>query len=956
MKQAVPVYINLNKLTVPDGAVNPQMIRDYVIASFSIQPISENDALVEKEFALGLRDGLWLFLFDSFDEIPAVMASADYDDTVTDYAAAIHGFLEGSVNGCSAVIASRKFRAPPGYGWPTFSIKPLSRPRQRRLIRNAVPPSARKRIADALRSADSGMANLADNPMFLGLLCDFVCDRDAFPQSPRDVFDHHVAAELSRRRVYIERRGINPDELRACAEELAYVMTRSSAGLAVPRDALETRRRQMGFPDEPQLADMLDTLEYLGLAKYDSRAVVIGDRDATRLFEFRHRRVQEYFAASLILRDRDRMDVDELLLNAPWREIAVTLCQAHPDYAAPLVRRASELLTGAAEAQLSGAVGPEAMDEPLLRSDFEWPHKARHVLALLQDAFPRDSGALPPELRDAAGRLLLSAFGTGRINHQWWALEVAGPVAPNQLMALLRAGFASGSSWLRDSAYQQVGRLPGLPGDIATALRRTLLAAAATGSLRRERKTYNAQLHRLVNPAEPLRAAREITTAQRINALGHAGVAALAVAAQYDSPIVLLLDLALVAGSYGAFFDLAAALGRRQRTAPSRPAQRDLRAFINDLKRVGWAMAEALNDARRRRFRPPPAGVGMPAKSAPVKMRVLVRAAARGLLVISLFAGFVVELANEAWLWALVAGVSLAGCAWPLTALLAVERGEHLGGLRQTLAPLSVVREVWEEIRAQSIWPVAFAALLVGLAFLCLQLLAQITVTTRTATWIYGIILGFGVLSLTVALVVTVVRRQLHDIVVFRRWQRDRSSKLTRDGFPRILAEQAHLLPRVARDDETRRKHRHRCGRRPDLVMDLEDLAHFRRRHRRRVRRADRELSVCLHSGVAQRGKARSSSTRFVGLGGSSWISCRLLHEVSDSPGACHQLLLSTRYRGIENGRPRVTRPRRSRRRSSRAMWCDRADRLALITLLRGLPGERSIWRILGPQALHHRR
>jgi hypothetical protein len=56
-----------------------------------------------------------LFLFDSFDEIPAVLASTDHsDDAVQVYSDALRGFLTANQSKCWAVIASRESKATPG--------------------------------------------------------------------------------------------------------------------------------------------------------------------------------------------------------------------------------------------------------------------------------------------------------------------------------------------------------------------------------------------------------------------------------------------------------------------------------------------------------------------------------------------------------------------------------------------------------------------------------------------------------------------------------------------------------------------------------------------------------------------------------------------------------------------------------------------------------------------------
>lgn len=59
------------------------------------------------EFDWGLRTGTWLFLFDSFDEIPDILGSTETDTVVEEYADALFHFLHG-MNQCRGVVASRE--------------------------------------------------------------------------------------------------------------------------------------------------------------------------------------------------------------------------------------------------------------------------------------------------------------------------------------------------------------------------------------------------------------------------------------------------------------------------------------------------------------------------------------------------------------------------------------------------------------------------------------------------------------------------------------------------------------------------------------------------------------------------------------------------------------------------------------------------------------------------------
>lgn len=87
---------------------------------------------LEINFDEGVRSGQWVFLFDSFDEVPDVLSSTEADQTVLAYSNAISDFFSG-LNACRGVIASREYRGPARQGWRVFRVLELSEVRQNRL-------------------------------------------------------------------------------------------------------------------------------------------------------------------------------------------------------------------------------------------------------------------------------------------------------------------------------------------------------------------------------------------------------------------------------------------------------------------------------------------------------------------------------------------------------------------------------------------------------------------------------------------------------------------------------------------------------------------------------------------------------------------------------------------------------------------------------------------------------
>ena len=106
IKSIIPLYVNLKKIErKPDSAISRELIESFVKQELNRINDRDIEQFLDEEFQNGLKEGTWLFLFDSFDELPEVLSSVEADATIRDYAQAIDDFLSG-FNKCRGIIAS----------------------------------------------------------------------------------------------------------------------------------------------------------------------------------------------------------------------------------------------------------------------------------------------------------------------------------------------------------------------------------------------------------------------------------------------------------------------------------------------------------------------------------------------------------------------------------------------------------------------------------------------------------------------------------------------------------------------------------------------------------------------------------------------------------------------------------------------------------------------------------
>lgn len=530
IKSVIPLYINLKKLERSSKVeINRDLIESFVKQELNRVNDRDIEQFLDEEFQKGIQEGTWLFLFDSFDELPEVLSSVDADITIRNYSEAIDNFLSG-FNKCRGIIASRQFRGPKHLGWPRFRILPLES-RRWELIRKAeLEPRIEKELSGRLRIAPQEIQDMSKNPMFLGILCEDMRDGSPFPDNTHSVFENYLEKRLTRDADRLQRRfTLTPAEVRTAAEKVAFCMSIDpSLGLSPSREGIRGAMDRLGFKLKENLDQYLNALEYLKLARSEAE-IVAGD---SQFFTFAHRRFQEYFATCVVLSDLNRINPRQLLTDGRWRETAVVIFQTQPPQVlAPILAEARYLLDEISSNipglinDPVGYVNRQAANKNLSApKSFSWPPGLLPLLALLQDGFISRINELPDDIQVQAARFLLTASSEGTLADQKWSLEVAGITPQPVLLWLLRHGFASESQWLREVAYRQTSRLSQIPDDIGASIRKALVSLFARNRLHKEFFATHAHLSRLDQSSQYINTLRLLQWISRIDIVLHIGV------------------------------------------------------------------------------------------------------------------------------------------------------------------------------------------------------------------------------------------------------------------------------------------------------------------------------------------------------------------------------------------------------------------------------------------------
>jgi hypothetical protein len=295
----VALYIDLRNFRPQPHSVDCAAVRRYIVETLKLS----NDPALTEELERGLREGTLLLLFDGFDEIPDVLRATESDGTVLEYANAIITFVRG--HRCRAVIASREFRGP-SFRLPRFRIAPMNERRQRNLIRSSGLSSHLQGIVlEGMAGADRHLRLLAQNPLSLRLVCEYIKDNGEFPQHLHAVFASYVAARFAADAPRVEgQRKLSSTTVRAYAEEICFCMAAvDGLGLSPSRRRLQAAMTEQGRLTPSRLDAVLNALIDMRLGRWEPNP----NDSADPTFTFNHRRIQEYFAACVLLRVPDRV-------------------------------------------------------------------------------------------------------------------------------------------------------------------------------------------------------------------------------------------------------------------------------------------------------------------------------------------------------------------------------------------------------------------------------------------------------------------------------------------------------------------------------------------------------------------------------------------------------------------------------------------------------------------------
>jgi hypothetical protein len=427
----LPVYLNLKEWSAQWSEASPPSAED--VLRFAIDNLKSRgdifaDGFIDEYFTKMLDHGRLFFVFDSFDEIPAVLDATEDSWVIDALSRALSDFVFGA-HESSGIVASRLFRRPTDSLGATkvLEIRPFSDDRIATMLARFAKIEAR-RVREIFVDRPDLVA-IARNPFSAALIGTYLSDRDGLPANTAELYGSYLSARLEAARDVLDRRGFTVDEVLSAAQAIAVEMYEDKVlGIEADVGMLEQRI--------PRVFEVAEILIYCRLCRAGTGGI--------QLVSFVHRRFAEYLVARGMLETKREITLDAIPADSRWREVLVLYAQLVNEHEA---QRIAEYCWSMVQL------------EPTNRSGMM---RVIHSLRFMVDAFssrPRVIGAF----RDNLGYLILKNLSKDtQLLVIKFSLEAAGLVNELFMRQIILATFQTGIPWLGETALRScryVGRL-----------------------------------------------------------------------------------------------------------------------------------------------------------------------------------------------------------------------------------------------------------------------------------------------------------------------------------------------------------------------------------------------------------------------------------------------------------------------------------------------------------------
>ena len=314
----VPVYVNLKEWEAEEvwTEENPPTVHE--LNEFVLANLKDRDIVTSKFFDKYYErlyeTGRLYFIFDSFDEIPAVLDERENSELIKILSHVIFKFLKGARSKESqGILASRIFRKPTRdfQARTTLEIRPFSEEKVRHTLRK----STGEEVINDLFKNRPDLLPMARNPFSSMLVSEFVEHQKRLPNNKSELFENYIDQTLQSCISRVEDKGLSIPEIKSICRLISIEMF-ETYGLEVPVDELKRKY------SNKKLEETIGILKFVRLGR-------VGSGDDNR-FSFAHRRFAEYFVVQHYLNEGKEFALDSIPTDSQYRDALVLYCEVAP--------------------------------------------------------------------------------------------------------------------------------------------------------------------------------------------------------------------------------------------------------------------------------------------------------------------------------------------------------------------------------------------------------------------------------------------------------------------------------------------------------------------------------------------------------------------------------------------------------------------------------------------------
>lgn len=324
----IAVYVNLREWRSEKiwTEKSPPTVQDFEVFLYNnlmqnYNLDSNSKAFLQDNYQRLLPAGYFFFIFDSFDEIPAVLDKDENSWLIKALSDCIVGYALSGLNS-RAVLSSRLFRKPQlvNKKRTVYEIRPFSDDRIVRAISQSV--NNHVALSRLVFGSRPDLGSIARNPFLLDLLINHFNQTGAAPANQADMFKTYIQSNIDLARRTHDLKEVSDPEIYEMCEYIALTMFNShNIGLEIVDVDLKEKAQPI----------VSTVLRFLAQARVGRLNPI------TSVFSYSHRRFHEYFLVRVLSSRKQPIPFDAIQTDSRWRDALVLYAEVAPEADAKII-------------------------------------------------------------------------------------------------------------------------------------------------------------------------------------------------------------------------------------------------------------------------------------------------------------------------------------------------------------------------------------------------------------------------------------------------------------------------------------------------------------------------------------------------------------------------------------------------------------------------------------------